>query len=57
MVDPLGLERMEEALCDGVVEALCGPAHAAEHAVFVEEVLVLRGSVLVGFKGSSQHPY
>jgi hypothetical protein len=54
MVDPLGLERMEEALCDGVVETLCGTAHAAERAVLVEQVLVLRGSVLGGFKGSSQ---
>ena len=40
-VDELGLERLEEALGDGVVPAVTLAAHAADHAVGVEDSAVV----------------
>ena len=46
VVDPLGLERVEEAFRHGVVEAVSRPAHAAADSVSIEQVLILGGAVL-----------
>jgi hypothetical protein len=45
VVEPLGFERMEEALGRGVVEAVAGAAHAAHDAVAIEELLVVGAAV------------
>src|SRR4051794_38354210 len=41
VVEPFGLEQMEEALDRRIVVAIARAAHAADDAVAVEEVLVL----------------
>jgi hypothetical protein len=46
VVDPLGLERMKKALSHGVVLEVAGTAHAANHAVSIELLLVLGAQVL-----------
>ena len=46
VIDPFGLERVEETLCHRVVETVPGSAHAAPRPVFIKNILVLRGSVL-----------
>src|SRR5437868_8081077 len=46
MVQPLRLKRVKEALDDGVVETVARAAHAADHAVPIEDVLVARTGVL-----------
>ena len=54
VVDPLGLESVEEALGDRVVFAVSWTAHAADDAMAIEPILVLGAQVLPRFKGSSQ---
>ena len=46
VIEPLSFDRMEEALGKGVVQAIAGAAHAAADAVAVEEILVVRATVL-----------
>lgn len=46
VVERLGLDRSEEALCDRVVSTLSWAAHAATHLVDIELVLILVAAVL-----------
>jgi len=46
VVEPLGLERVEEALGQGVVETVPRAAHAADHAAAIEELLIIGAGVL-----------
>src|SRR5262245_32081999 len=48
VVEPFGLDRMEETLRESIVQAVAGATHAAADAVAVEEVLVLGAAVLGG---------
>src|SRR5437773_3060211 len=45
MVEPFCLERVEKALGDRVVETVTRPAHAADHSIAVEEILVVGAEV------------
>src|SRR6266404_5618480 len=54
VIEPFGLEGVEEALDDGVVEAIAGAAHAANHAVAIEHVLVVGARVLSAAVGVMQ---
>src|SRR5206468_8789397 len=45
VVEPLGLEGMEEALRRRVVQTIPGSAHAAHDPVMIEELLVVGASV------------
>jgi hypothetical protein len=45
MVEPFGLESMEEALGDRVVETVARSADAADHSVAVEQILVVGAEV------------
>ena len=56
VVEPLGLECVEEALDDSVVETVPRPAHAAEHAVAIEEVLIVGTEVLASTIGVMKQP-
>ena len=51
---PFGLERGEEALHDGIVPHVAGPAHAAGNAMVGQQALELFAGVLGRFKWSSQ---
>ena len=46
LMDQLGLQRVEERLLHRVVEAVALPAHAANQAMFFEELLVVLRRVL-----------
>ena len=46
VVKPFGLERMEEALGQSVVQTVACPAHAADHAALIKELLVFGTGVL-----------
>jgi hypothetical protein len=46
VADPFGLQREEEALRCGVVEALSRPAHAADDTKFIEPILIGPRAVL-----------
>ena len=56
VVDELGLEGVEEALGDGVVEAVPRPAHARDEAVAVEQGLVGGRRVLAAAIGVVDEP-
>src|SRR5438094_9288154 len=45
VIEPLGLQGMEEALRRCIVETIAGPAHAADHPVLIEELLVVGARV------------
>src|SRR5207245_9078058 len=45
VIEPLGLQGMEEALRRCIVETIAGPAHAADHPVLIEEILVVGARV------------
>src|SRR5438034_361720 len=55
VIEPLGLQGMEEALRRCIVETIAGPAHAADHPVLIEELLVVGARVGGEFNRSSQH--
>src|SRR6266478_7653432 len=54
VIQPFGFEGVEEALDDGVVEAIAGSAHAANHPVAIEHVLVVGARVLSAAVGVMQ---
>src|SRR5213080_4018135 len=45
VIEQLGLQGMEEALRRCIVETIAGPAHAADHPVLIEELLVVGARV------------
>src|SRR5881397_1304115 len=45
VIEPLGLEGVEKALGRRVVQAIAGPAHAADDPVLIEELLVIGAAV------------
>lgn len=53
--DQFGLERVHEALGEGVVERVADRADRLQHVVAIEQLREIQTGVLGGFKGSLQH--
>ena len=55
LIDQFDFERGEKTFRHRVVPAIAFTAHAALYAVYRQQLLILVGGVLSGFKQSSQH--